>query len=146
MATAALLGQLLNTNTEVAYYTQQQIFWSNKYELNAEKLQNQVKYETKWCSEYDKATEEGRSTTLKAGKYTVNKDETLSDYSASLYASAKVSHYDRELSIQLAALDLEYETMKEMYETMLESLRAKEESEKTATSTSAQDTGLLNAG
>ena len=45
--TAALLGTLLNTNADINYYTQQQIFWSGKYEANSAKLEKQVKYEEK---------------------------------------------------------------------------------------------------
>ena len=54
--------------------------------------------------------------------------------------------YNEELSESLAELDIEYDTMKCMYDTLLEELRAQQESEKTATSTAAQDTGMLNAG
>ena len=43
--TAALLGNLLNTNADINYYTQQSIFWNAKYEANSEKLQKLVKYE-----------------------------------------------------------------------------------------------------
>ena len=53
--TAALLGNLLNTNADINYYTQQSIFWNAKYEANSEKLQKQVKYEEKWeaaCTGY----------------------------------------------------------------------------------------------
>ena len=64
---------------------------------------------------------------------------------ADAYAHAKVKQYDEELSLELADLDIEYDTMKTMYDTMLEELRAQQESEKTATSTAAQDTGLLQS-
>ena len=64
---------------------------------------------------------------------------------ADQYAHAKVDQYNEELSLELADLDMEYDTMKTMYDTMLEELRAQQESEKTATSTAAQDTGLLQA-
>ena len=46
-------------------------------------------------------------------------------------------------SLELAELDIEYDTMKTMYDTILEQLRAQEETEKQATSNAAQDTGLL---
>ena len=42
--TAALLGTLLNTKADINYYTQQQIYWSGKYEANSAKLEKQVKY------------------------------------------------------------------------------------------------------
>ena len=61
------------------------------------------------------------------------------------YADQKVRKYDEELSLELADLDMEYDTMKTMYDSMLEQLRAQQEAEKTATSNAAQDTGLLQS-
>ena len=140
--TAALLGNLLNTNADINYYTQQSIFWNAKYEANNAKLSKQVKYEEKWQNAFDSAIDNTKE--LKAGGVTVgaeNKNEMLAD----AYAHAKVKQYDEELSIELADLDIEYDTMVTMYDTMLEQLRAQQESEKTATSTAAQDTGLLQS-
>ena len=140
--TAALLGNLLNTNADINYYTQQSIFWNAKYEANSAKLEKQVKYETKWESAFDSAidnTKELSAGNVKVGKG--NKNEMLAD----AYAHAKVSKYNEELSLELADLDIEYDSMKTMYDAMLEQLRAQKESEKTATSTAAQDTGLLQS-
>lgn len=140
--TAALLGNLLNTNADINYYTQQSIFWNAKYEANSEKLQKQVKYEDKWQSQFDSAIDNTKD--LNCGGVTVstgNQNEMIAD----AYAHAKVKQYDEELSLELADLDIEYDTMKTMYDTMLEELRAQQESEKTATSTAAQDTGLLQS-
>ena len=81
---------------------------------------------------------------IKAGGITVkegNKNEQVAD----AYAHAKVKKYDEDLSLELADLDIEYDTMKSMYDTLLEEMRAQQESEKTATSTAAQDTGLLQS-
>ncbi len=140
--TAALLGNLLNTNADINYYTQQQIFWNAKYEANAAKLEKQVKYEEKWESAFDSAIDNTKD--LRAGKITVKENNT-SEALAEQYAHAKVKEYNEELSLELADLDIEYDTMKTMYDTMLETLRAQQESEKTATSTAAQDTGLLQS-
>ena len=140
--TAALLGNLLNTNADINYYTQQSVFWNAKYEANSAKLEKQTKYEEKWESAYDSAIDNTK--TYSAGNVTVtegNKNEMLAD----AYAHAKVKQYDEELSLELADLDIEYDTMKTMYDTMLEELRAQKESEKSATSTAAQDTGLLQS-
>ena len=141
--TAALLGNLLCTNADINYYTQQSIYWNAKYEANMAKLEEQVKYEEKWQNAFDSALDNTK--TLTAGGFTVqegNKCEQIADR----YAHAKVHQYNEELSLELADLDIEYDTMKTMYDTLLEEMRAKQESEKTATSTAAQDTGLLNAG
>ena len=140
--TAALLGNLLNTNADINYYTQQSIFWNAKYEANNAKLSKQVKYEEKWQNQFDSAIDNTKD--MSAGGVTVkagNNNEMLAD----AYAHAKVKQYDEELSIELADLDIEYDTMVSMYDTMLEQLRAQQESEKTATSTAAQDTGLLQS-
>lgn len=141
--TAALLGNLLCTNADINYYTQQQIFWNAKYEANSAKLAEQVKYAEKWENAFDSAMDNTKD--LKCGKFTV-KEGNQSEYIADEYAHLKVKQYDEELSLELADLDIEYDTMKSMYDTLLEEMRAQQESEKTATSTAAQDTGLLNAG
>ena len=141
--TAALLGNLLNTNADINYYTQQSIYWNAKYEANLAKLEEQVKYEEKWENAFDSAIDNTK--TLTAGSVRVNEGNKCEEL-ADAYAHAKVKQYDEELSLELADLDIEYDTMKTMYDTLLEELRAKQESEKTATSTAASDTGLLNAG
>ena len=139
--TSALLLNLLTTNADINYYTQQQIYWSNKYEANSAKLAKQVKYEEKWNDAYDNAIDNERD--LHSGNITVTAGNT-NECLAIEYADDKVDEYNKELSESLADLDIEYDTMKTMYDTLLEELRAQQESEKTATSTAAQDTGLLN--
>ena len=140
--TAALLGNLLNTNADINYYTQQSVFWNAKYEANSAKLEKQVKYEEKWESAFDSAIDNTKELTAGGVKISANnKNEMLADK----YAHAQVNQYNEELSLELADLDIEYDTMKTMYDTMLEELRAQKETEKTATSTAAQDTGLLQS-
>ena len=142
--TAALLGNLLTVNADVNYYTQQQIYWSNKYKANSAKLAKQVKYEEKWEAQYDSAMDSGRSSALKMNGYVfLDKEVAGSDAQARQWADYKVSEYDEELSLELADLDIEYDTMKTMYETLLEELRAEKDADKQATSTAAQDTCLL---
>ena len=142
--TAALLGNLLTTNADINYYTQQQIYWANKYEANSAKLAKQVKYEEKWEAQYDSAMDGSRTTALKMNGYVfLDKEVAGTEAQAEQWADYKVDEYDAELSLELADLDIEYDTMKTMYETLLEELRAQQEGEKTATSTAAQDTGLL---
>lgn len=140
--TAALLGNLLCTNADINYYTQQSIFWNAKYEANMAKLEEQVKYEEKWENAFDSAIDNTKDLTVKG--ITVKKGNQCEEL-ADAYAHAKVKQYNEELSLELADLDIEYDTMKTMYDTLLEEMRAKQESEKTATSTAAQDTGLLQS-
>ena len=143
--TAALLGNLLTVNADINYYTQQQIYWANKYQANSAKLAKQVKFEEKWEAQYDSAMDGGRSSALKMNGYVfLDKEVAAStDTQARQWADYKVSEYDEELSLELADLDIEYDTMKCMYETLLEELRAEKDADKQATSTAATDTGLL---
>ena len=135
--TTALFGNLLAINIDINYYTQQSIYWNAKYEANMEKLEQQVKYEEKWCSAYDSAIDNTK--TLKAGGVVVNEGnqcEALADQ----YAYAKVRQFDEGLSVELANLDVDYDTMKSLYDSALTALRAQQESGKTAVQNAAQDT------
>lgn len=146
-ATAASLLAYLNTRADINYYIQQQQFWSAKYTANEAKLAEQVKLEEKWMNEYDKAQDETRSTDLKFGNGKIlEAGKAATDADAEEWADYKVDEYDEELSLELADLDIEYDTMKNMYDTLIETMRAQEESQKTLTSENAQDTGMLNAG
>ena len=144
--TAALLATLLTTNADINYYTQQQIYWSNLYEANAAKLAEQTKYEAQWEKAADSAMNNTRELSASHDGVTVNVVKENSDMDlADAYADVKVYQYDEELKLELADKDIEYDTMKTMYETILEKLRADQEAEKQATSTSAQETGLLQS-
>ena len=139
---AALLSQYLNTKADINFYNAVLMEWTRKYEANQEKLEVQVKYCEKWEKAFDSAMYNDRELSCRGvvvGKN--NEDERIAD----AYADAKVYQYDEELSEELQDLDVDYDTMKTMYETLLESLRAQAEGEKNATSTAAQDTGLLQS-
>ncbi len=142
--TAAALGSLLTTQADYNYYIQQQIFWTNKYDANSAKLEEQVKYETKWESAFDKAMD-GEKECKVRGQVFVQKDAgTVSEAQARRYADAAASQYNEELSLELADLDIEYDTMKTMYDTLVQELQGQKDSQKTLVGTCAQDTGLLN--
>ena len=144
--TAALLGTLLNTNADINYYVQQQIYWSNKYEANAAKLAEQVKFENQWEKASDSAMNNNKELSASHGGITIVVGKENSDVElADAYAHVKVYQYDEELKLELSDLDIEYDTMKTMYETLLEKLRADQEGEQQATSNAAQDTGLLQS-
>ncbi len=140
--TAALLGTLLNTKADINYYTQQQVYWSGKYEANSAKLQKQVKYEEKWESAYDSAIDNTKDLTV--GGYTV-KSGNQNTQVADAYAHAKVKQYNEELSLEYAELDIEYDTMQTMYDAMLQELRAQKDTENTAVQNGAQETGMLQS-
>lgn len=142
--TAALLGNLLNKNADYNYYAMQQIYWNNMYEANSAKLSKQTKYEEKWESAFDDAQNVDKQ--CKIGNTTwKEKDRVLSDAQADAYAHAKVKEYNESLSLELADLDLEYDTMRNMYDTLMQELQSQKESAKSVTSTAAQDTGLLQS-
>ena len=142
--TAALLGNLLNKNADYNYYAMQQIYWNNMYEANSAKLSKQTKYEEKWESAFDDAQNVDKQ--CKIGNTTgKEKDQVLSDAQADAYAHAKVKEYNESLSLELADLDLEYDTMRNMYDTLMQELQSQKESAKSVTSTAAQDTGLLQS-
>ena len=146
MSTAAQLGTLLNTQADLNYYTMQLNYWSGKYEANSEKLQKQVKYEEKWEAAFDSAIDNTKelSVSCNGRKVKVAENNTNKNI-ADQYAHAKVQQYDEELSLELAELDIEYDTMKTMYEALVTELQAQKESEKQSTATSAQDTHLLQS-
>jgi hypothetical protein len=141
--TAALLLNLLNTKADINYYTQQSVYWNAKYEANYAKLSKQVKAEEKWMDAYDSCyyAEEGKEVRIGNGNPFTSGDEC----EAIAYADQKVREYDEELSLELADLDMTYDTMKTMFDSLLEQMRAQQESQKTATSNAAQDTGLLQS-
>ena len=145
-ATSMALAQYLGTRAKINYTTAELARMSTLYGNNQDKLAKQMKYEEKWINEYDKARDETRTTALKGGGINIKKETAATEEQAEAWANYKVNEYDEELSLELADLDIEYDTMKTMYETTLETLRAQEENEKTLTSENAQDTGLLNAG
>ena len=148
MSSAAQLGNLLNVQADLNYYTMLLNQWSAKYEANAEKLSAQQTAEEKWTEAYDKAYDHtGGDAALRAGgKVWVQKDEeNVSAATAEAYAHAKVKDYDEELSLELAELDIEYDTMKTMYEALVTMKQAEKDSDKQSTATAMQDTHLLQS-
>lgn len=137
--TSAQLLNYLGTKADIAYATQQSIYWADKYQANQNKLDQQTKFEEKWNKYYDDAVNPD-----KAINGVKKKEEVLCECDAVDYANSKVTQYDEALKEELAELDIEYETMKTMWEAELEVLNNRAEAEKQNLATSAQDTGLLN--
>ena len=148
MSGAAQLGNLLNVQADLNYYTMLLNQWSAKYESNAEKLSAQQTAEEKYIDAYDDAIDHGDGDkALKAGgKCWVEKDETnVSEATAEGYAHAKSKNYNESLSLELAELDIEYDTMKTMYEALVTQLQAEKDADKQSTATAMQDTHLLQS-
>ena len=144
MSGAASLGNLLNVTADLNYYTMQLNQWSAKYEANSEKLKQQVSYETKWEEAYDDAQNADKKCQIGTVVWK-EKDVVLSNEDADRYAHAKVTQYDESLSLELAELDIEYDTMKTMYEALVTQLQAEKDADKQQTGTALQDTHLLQS-
>ena len=145
MATAAALANLLSIEADINYYTQQQMFWANKYEANAAKLTKQTNYETNWTKAFDNAMDESRSTDLKMGNtvFIAKNTAAANEAIAEQWANYKEAHYDAQLKNELAELDVQYDSMKCMYETMLEQARSQKEAAQQLAQNNAQDNHTL---
>ncbi len=146
MSSSAQLGALLSTQAELNYYTMLQNYWGDKYEANMKKLQEQVSLETKYEDAYDSAIDNSRELSVcHNGQYIFvqecNQDTALADR----YATAKVSKYDEELSLELAELDIDYETQKTIYEALVTMLQEEKTAQKQSTATACQDTHQLQS-
>ena len=144
MSAAASVANLLGLNADINFYTTMQLYWSRLYESNQEKLEQQAKYEQKWEEAQENAI--GNSSEKKAchcGCEVVVEKDNQNEELAKAYADAKVWQYDQDLSEKLAELDIEYDTMKTMYDALLEELRAQKDSSKQLATTNLQDTHLL---
>ncbi len=138
---AALLANHLSTTADINFFTQQSVYWQNKQEANARKLDRHVKYETKWENKFEEALDNKQVLKARNG-FTVasgNPDEDI----AHQYAEIEVAEYDYEMLLECQELDVEYSTMVEMYNSMLELLKAQQETEKAALSEAAQNTGII---
>lgn len=143
-ATSAALLNLLQKKADLAYYNQQQIYFANKQESTSAKVAKYAKYEKNWEKAYDDAMalEDGKSKTCNGVTVTGG---SVTERQAEAYAYAKVRERDEELYLELTDLDMEYDSMKEMYNTLCEELRAEIDADKQLTSSNAQDTGLLQS-
>ena len=114
--TAALLANYLSTNADINFFTQQMVYWGNQQEANARKLEKMQKYETKWENAVDSALSNREA--LSCGNVYVESNNQTQELAES-YAHAKVEEYDYETLLDLQEKDIEYDTMKTMYDTLL---------------------------
>ena len=143
MSGAAQLGNLLNVTADLNYYTMQLNIWSAKYEANSEKLQAQVKYEEKFIGKVEDAQDPDKQ--IKCAFGNKEKGEVWDESKAEQYGHYVVKQYDESLSLELAELDIEYDTMKTMYEALVTQLQAEKDADKQSTATAMQDTHLLQS-
>ena len=141
--TAAQLLNLLTANADYNYYSQQLIFWSNKYEANAAKLEEQNKYEAKWENAFGDGMDVDKNINFK--NFHKAKGTEWTEAQADAYAHAKVWQWDEELQLELADNDIEYDSMKTMFETLMEKKQSEKEADKQGLATAAQETGLIQS-
>ncbi len=142
MSTASALAKLLQVESDLNYYTQQQIWYANKHTDMSAKVARYAKYEEKWEEAYDECmyAEEGKQKTINGRTYSSGNEAAAEEY-----AYAKVQQRDEEVYLELTDKDMEYDTMQEMYNTLCEELRAEKEKDMQEVSTEAQNTHLLGS-
>ena len=143
MSTSMSLKALIDVQAQINFYSLELVKMNSKYEANSAKLSKYQQWEEQWNEKYDDCyyAEEGKE--VKIGN---NIFASGCECAAEEYADEKVRQRDEQVYLELADLDMEYESRKTMLDTLLQELRAEEEALKNQTSTSAQDTNLLNAG
>lgn len=143
--TAAAMSQLLTLTQERNYYQMQQIYWSNEHTAMTAKVKQHQKYETKWNNAYDKIM---NPTNAKDGYVEINGKQYAAENEtvAEAYADMICEEYDEETLLELSNLEVEYESMQAMYETLLEETNARIDQQKELVKSNATDTGLINGG
>ena len=149
MATvAALEFELLNLKADKAYYTQQQIHWNKLYEANAAEVTKLQGYEDKWYDAYDdcyyaETDKKVKKNGVEQDPGNVEKARAYADYKMKgKFAYDSTTCADFALLDELCALDIEYDTMKTMYETQLTMTDATIQTVQQQLATAAQDTGV----
>jgi len=143
--TSAILAQLLAIKTQENIYTMDQVRWKAKYDSNAEKMSEQQGYQDKWESKYDSAYGASDDDKLKAGGKTFSGGMTSGNAARSrMYANACVPKYDSDACAHYEALDIQYDTIQQTYETMLETLKADKEALQSKVADAAKDTGIID--
>ena len=142
---AAQLGNLLSVTADYNYYVNQQIYWSNLYEANSEKLQKQQSYYEDWEKAVDDALTVEKKCVAGGHTYYDNEHCASSRAEAEIYANAKIPDYDEAYSLELAELDTEYDTQKTLYEALVTLLQAEKDADKQQTATAAQDNPMLQS-
>lgn len=154
MAVAGLLAQYLSVKSQLSYNQLQETRWNDLATAMSKKLSNQENYQSKWDDSSGKLYDAwGENSTFVAGGTTfydggVDAQKSGNKYGskalvASLYADAKVPKYDPDKLDEYTDLDMEYETMQNMYDTLCTELEAQAESLKEQIGTEAQDTHML---
>lgn len=153
MAVAGLLAQYMAIKNQLSYYELQDTRWNDLAAAMTKKVSeqetSQSKYDDQSGSLYDSW---GETKEFKAGGIVFqdkkgchpNHIGVNSIAVCESYAHAKVPKFDAEKLDEYTNLDIEYQTMVNMYDTLIEELTAQADSLKEQLSTEAQDTHMLN--
>ena len=139
MITSPLLGSLLSEKANLAFYTVEQVKWSEKYAGIQKKVAAEEKKQAAYEKAYDAAMNNDKE--LKAGGITVSANN-INERIAEQYALAK-SDFDESAYEELVELDTEYDTMNTLYATMIEQSKSKIKSLESATPQAAQSTEII---
>ena len=139
MITSPLLGSLLSEKANLAFYTVEQVKWSEKYAGIQKKVSAEEKKQAAYEKAYDASMNNDKE--LKAGGITVSANN-INERIAEQYAIAK-SDFDESAYEELVELDTEYDTMNTLYDTMIEQSKSKIKSLESATSQAAQSTEII---
>ncbi len=153
MAVSGLLAQYLAVKNQLNYNHLQQTRWKNMATAMSKKLSTQTSAEEKWQSSSEAAYDgyHDGSKNLSAGgqKYLEDGNPVGAgahlnrEQLASKYADAAVPKFDSDLLEEYTELDMEYDTMQNMYNTLCEELEAQESVLREQLGTEAQNTHLL---
>ncbi len=157
MAVAGLLAQYMSIKSQLSYVQLQDTRWNNMATAMSKKLSEMEKYEEKWESQSETASEnyvsDEKSVTLdgqtikqkgmKGAGACISGWQLDVDQFAEKYASAKVKKFDPDKLEEYTDLDMEYSAMVAMYDTLLEELKAQADGTKQQLSTEAQDNHML---
>lgn len=144
MATAALLSQLLTYKTQLNQAEMEQIFWTQKYDSNAESLKHYEKEQAAWEKAYDKAfdCDAEKGVKYQGQTYYTSGDATGSERYAQIVTGWTDDELERIID-GLTDLDCEYDQRKTALSVLIEELNANIEATKQQVGTEAQDTHLL---
>ena len=129
MAVAGLLAQYMSIKNQLAYNQLQQTRWNDLATSMEKKLSQQEGYEGKWEDAYGKCEDaydpNGNSSSLvyRGQTYIENgrpnsKFGSKIEIVATKYADAKVPNFSKEKLDEYADLDMEYQTMQNMYDAL----------------------------
>ena len=150
MAVAGLLAQYMALKNQQTYCELQDTRWNDLATTMSEKLSQQTSYQEKWedssCAIYDDWGESKYYTASGETFYepSLSQKTDYRELSCSLYANAKVPKYDPDKLDEYTDLDMEYDTMVSMYDTLIDELSAQTEALKEQLATDAADTGMIN--